>query len=278
MSLRLWWVVAGLASAIAASAHAAGDEDLREIRRQIDELKATYEARIQALEQRLKEAEARAAAPEPMAPAAAPAAGAVSGPSSAFNPAISVVLQGRYANLSQDPASFAIAGFPTRGDAGPGKRGFSLSESELTLAANVDQQFAGVLTFSLSPDDSVSVEEAYGTMIAPLHGVSPRFGRFLSGIGYLNEQHQHAWDFVDAPLAYQAFLGGQHRNDGLQVRWLAPTEHYIEVGVEVGNGNGSSGSGQSGNGIESPGSIAGDGGSVRGCRAGAHPGGVWSHP
>src|SRR5205085_2655032 len=95
----------------------------------------------------------------------------------------------------------------------------------------------------------VSVEEAYATMIAPLHGVSPKFGRFLSGIGYLNEQHQHAWDFVDAPLAYQAFLGGQFRNEGVQVKWLAPTEHYIEVGAEAGNGNAFPGVEASRNGI-----------------------------
>ena len=43
-------------------------------------------------------------------------------------------------------------------------------------------------------------------------------------VGYLNSQHAHAWDFVDAPLAYQAFFGGQYKNDGLQFKWLAPTD------------------------------------------------------
>ena len=38
-------------------AHAATDADLAEIRDQIRQLKESYEARIQALEQRLKEAE-----------------------------------------------------------------------------------------------------------------------------------------------------------------------------------------------------------------------------
>jgi hypothetical protein len=161
---------------------------------------------------------------------------------------MSVILQGRYANLSQDPANFAIAGFAPRGEIGAGPRGFSLSESEITLSANVDHRFAGVLTFALTPEDTVGVEEAYGTVIAPLHGMSPKFGRFLSGIGYLNEQHTHAWDFVDAPLAYQAFLGGQYRTDGAQVKWLAPTEHYIELGAEAGNGSAFPGAERSKNG------------------------------
>ena len=203
-----------------AQALAASDDDLAQIRREIQELKSAYEARIHALEQRLKEAEARAAPAAPTAPAAI---------GNAFNPAMSVILQGRYANLSRNSAA--------------GPRGFSLSESEVTMTANVDHKFAGALTFALTPEDTIEIEEAYATMLAPVHGVTPKFGRFLSGIGYLNEQHQHAWDFVDAPLAYQAFLGGQHRNDGVQLRWLAPTEHYVEVGGEVGSGRDKNGSG-----------------------------------
>jgi hypothetical protein len=83
----------------------------------------------------------------------------------------------------------------------------------------------------------VSVEEAYGVFTAAPYGLTPKLGRFLSGIGYMNEQHPHAWDFVDAPLAYQAFLGGQYANDGLQVKWIAPLDHYVELGGEAGSGD-----------------------------------------
>jgi outer membrane receptor protein involved in Fe transport len=175
---------------------------------------------------------------------------------------MSVVLQGRYANLSQDPAAFAITGFAPRGEIGPGPRGLSLSESEVTLSANVDHKFAGVLTFALSPEDTVSVEEAYGTLLAPLHGVTPRFGRFLSGIGYLNEQHAHTWDFVDLPLAYQAFLGGSYRTDGVQVKWLAPSEHFVELGAEAGNGHAFPGAERSKNGLGSGALFAHTGGDI----------------
>src|SRR3989344_4533141 len=47
----------------------------------------------------------------------------------------------------------------------------------------------------------------------------------------------HAWDFVDAPLAHQAFLGGQLKQEGLQARWVLPFERYVELGMELGNGN-----------------------------------------
>jgi hypothetical protein len=236
-----------LALLLTPSARAASDADLEEIRTQIRELKSSYEARIRALEERLKDAETKAAAP---APAATPAPIASAAPSSvsAFNPAVSVVLQGRYANLSQDPAKFAIAGFAPGGEIGPGRRGFGLGESELAMYANVDDKFAGNLIASLTPENTVSVEEAYGLWLTAPYGLAPKFGRFFSGLGYLNEQHQHNWDFVDAPLAYQAFLGGQYANDGVQMKWVAPIDQFVEFGAEAGNGDGFPGNARSRNG------------------------------
>ena len=205
----------------ASPARAATDPEIDAIRNEIRELRSSYEARIRALEERLKDAEARAPAP-----AAAPLPSATSSSISAFNPAVSVVLQGTYSHFSQ-PSD---------------RRGFNLAESELALSANVDDKFSGNLIVSLSPDDKVEVEEAYGIYTAAPYSLVPKFGRFLSGIGYLNEQHQHVWDFVDAPLAYDALLGEQYRQDGLQVKWVAPLEHFVELGAEAGTRNGANSS------------------------------------
>jgi hypothetical protein len=239
------------------AAQAATDADLAEIREQIRQLKESYEARIEALEQRLKEAEARASAPAaqaateppPAPPPVAPSAPAASSGIAAFNPALSAVLQGTYANLSQDPNQYAIAGFVPSGDIVPAQRSFSIAESELGLSANVDDKFYGNLIFSLSPENTVEVEEAYGLYTAAPYGLAPKFGRFLSSIGYLNDQHQHAWDFYDAPLVYQAFLGGQYQNNGLQVKWVAPTDLYVELGGEIGSGEAFPGTDRNKNGI-----------------------------
>jgi hypothetical protein len=239
-----------LAMCFHSNAWCATDAELAEIRAQIRELKSQYESRIDALEQRLKKAEARAAVPAPVAMAPPPEPMPSSSASSslaAFNPAISAILNGTYANLSHDPRQFAIAGFAPGGDAGPGRRGFGLGESELVFSANVDPRFAANLTVSLTPENTVAVEEAYGLWLTAPYGLVPKFGRFFSGIGYMNEQHAHAWDFVDAPLAYQAFLGTQFSQDGVQVKWLAPTEHFIELGAEAGNGAGYPGGDRSAN-------------------------------
>lgn len=182
--------------------------------------------RLRSLEERVKQLES---APPPAAPPASV---------NSFNPAISLILSGLYTNLSHDPANYRIAGFPVPSGVGvgPGKRGFSLAESELGVYANVDPYFYGGLNYAIHPDDTASVEEAFIQTIALSNGFTVKAGRFFSGIGYLNEQHTHVWDFVDAPLAYQAFLGTQFSDDAAQVRWLAPTDTFLEFGVELGRG------------------------------------------
>jgi hypothetical protein len=64
-------------------------------------------------------------------------------------------------------------------------------------------------------------------------GLQLRAGRFASQIGYLNEQHPHADDFVERPLLYRAFLGGHWFDDGLRLNWTAPTDPYLRLGLEV---------------------------------------------
>ena len=166
-------------------------------------------------------------------PATTTAAGA-----NAFNPAISLILSGLYTRTSQDPARYAISGFPlpTGAEIGPGTRGFSLAESELGLAANIDPWWRGAINIALHPDDTVSVEEAFIQTTSLGNGLSLKAGRFFSGVGYLNSKHAHTWDFVDNPLAYQAMLGTQFGDDGVQLSWLAPIDQYLEIGLELGRG------------------------------------------
>ena len=187
-----------------------------------------------------------------VAPAAAAVATPVTATGNGFNPTIALILGGSYVNLSQDPNRYRLQGFmPAADGIGPGPRGLNLGESELTLAANIDPTFAGQLTFSLAADHSLSVEEAFFRTQGLANGLNLKAGRFLSSIGYLNMQHAHTWDFIDAPLAYQAFLGGQYKPEGIQLRWLAPTERFTEVGIELGRGNNYPGNDRNRNGVGS---------------------------
>jgi hypothetical protein len=154
-----------------------------------------------------------------------------------FNPEMSIILQGTAARIKVDPETYAISGFaPSGGEVGPPRRGLSLAESELWLGGNVDPYFRGQLVAALTPEDTIEVEESFFQTLALGRGFTLKGGRFLSGIGYQNEIHQHAWDFQDAPLAYKALLGGRLNDDGVQARWVAPTAFFLELGTEVGRG------------------------------------------
>lgn len=155
---------------------------------------------------------------------------------SAFNPAFSLILSGTYGSVQQDPATpatgFAMNPNPAH------EQGFNLGESEMGISANIDPQFRGVATLALDPAGGVSVENAYVQTTSLGDGLKLKFGRYFSGLGYLNEQHAHAWDFVDQPLVYAALWENQLGEDGVQLKWLAPTEMFIELGVEAGKGRG----------------------------------------
>ena len=244
----------------------AQNAELAKIREEIRQMKDAYEKRIQTLEKRLTEAESKAGKAESTASkaettattaeqsaakaeTAASSAGNRTG-ENAFNPAVSLILQGTFAKTSQDPNQFQITGFaPSGGEVGPPKRSFGLGETELNLSANIDPYFRGIAIASLAPEGGIGIEEAYFQTLALPQGLIVKGGRFLSGLGYLNEQHQHAWDFQDAPLVYKAFLGNQLKQDGVQLRWVAPTELFVELGAELSAGDQFPGSDRNKNGI-----------------------------
>ncbi|MCL2918523.1 hypothetical protein [Shewanella litorisediminis] len=138
------------------------------------------------------------------------------------NPAISAVLDGYYQS----------------GDRALGGReeGFGLGESELAISANIDDLFYGKLTAVIEVHDGeteLELEEAFIQTLAMPAGLSVRAGRFLSDVGYLNNQHLHTDAFAGRPAVYRAFLGGHYFDDGLRLSWVAPTDLYWTFGVEA---------------------------------------------
>jgi hypothetical protein len=154
-----------------------------------------------------------------------------------FNPAISLILDGKLTDFSRDPDTYALPGFALGGETGPGEQGLQLGESELVMSANIDDKFFGNFTAALTPENEAEVEEAFIETLQLGGGATVRAGRFFSHIGYLNNVHAHAWDFADQPLAYRALLGNQYGDDGVQLRWIAPTELFLEFGAEVFRGD-----------------------------------------
>ncbi len=226
-----------------------------EVDRQVEQLRAEFEHKLKALQQtyetRLQEMEARLARSENQAkPATAVVASAARAPAtpvapSAFNPEISLVLQGALVK-QQEIEERHLTGFLPAGHAHGGERGLSLGHTELLLSANIDANFRGHANFAIV-DDAVEVEEAWFQSLGLGNGLTLKGGRFLSGIGYANEQHPHAWDFSDQSLMYRALFGAHLVQDGVQLKWLAPTETWLEFGLEAGRGQNFPGSAVGGN-------------------------------
>lgn len=138
------------------------------------------------------------------------------------NPTISAVLDGYY--QSDDRLMTERA------------KGFGLGETELAFSASIDDMFYGKLTTVFESHDGeseVNVEEAFIQTMALPSGFTVRAGRFLSDIGYLNNQHLHSDAFTSRPSAYRAFLGGHYYDDGLRVSYIAPTDLYWTMGAEA---------------------------------------------
>jgi hypothetical protein len=225
-------------------------ENIEAIRAELNSLKAQYEMRIQALEQRLVTAEQQLAearqvqAAEPVQSyAALPSpdpAGSYTSRGNEFNPAIGVILKGAYTAYEKDPEDYSIPGFPTDGEWGLADEGFSIGETEFVFTANVDDWFFGRVTAAVEQEDnefSTSLEEAFLDTLSLPANTTLRFGRFYSAVGYLNDKHSHTWDFADQALPYGVFLDSQYGDDGLQLRWLAPTDMFVELGAEVFRGS-----------------------------------------
>ena len=163
-----------------------------------------------------------------------------------FNPAMSLILDGKFADYQLDPEEYHLPGFAPGPEAHPAEAGLSVQHTELVFSANVDDLFTGNVTAAIASHEGateVEMEEAFVETLGLGNGLTVKAGRFLSGLGYLNSQHAHAWDFADAPLAYRALFGNQLGDDGVQLRWVAPTDIYLQLGVELLRGDGFPGGG-----------------------------------
>lgn len=159
-----------------------------------------------------------------------------------FNPSIAVIPDFAYSRDDRrgDAATVleSADGFhaPHAADAGHDHgaldEGFNFRETEISFKGSVDPYFDVMALFAAS-EEGLEAEEVYlQTRRLPL-GLTLKAGKFFSGIGYLNSQHPHQWDFVDTALPNQLLLGGTLAEKGLQVTWLPKLPVYLQVGAEA---------------------------------------------
>jgi hypothetical protein len=191
------------ARASAQSGPAAPAEDARQAQAEVDRLRqelATlreqYEARLSALEERIKAIAAAAAAPTAApetAPQPAPAQQSVVGSSKVFNPDISVI-----ANF------LGVAGENKNSD----QPALGLNEVETAFQAIIDP-YARADFFLAAGPAGLEIEEGYATFTSLPAGLLLKAGKMRAQFGKVNTLHAHAIPWADRPLVTQNLVGGE---------------------------------------------------------------------
>ena len=240
MKFRLSPVV--LAAALVAGGSARAQDPVAALKQQLQML----QQQVQQLQQKVAELEsAQTSLPPQAAGTAAPTPG--------WSPSqpITVARAGNaYMNISFD--AVVNAGWSTEpkvdkvlelGDHDPSQRGFSLRNAEISLDGAVDPYLKGFANIVLKLDNNneteIELEEAYGQTTCLPFNLQLKAGQFFAAFGRQNQQHPHAWAFVDQPLIMNRVLGGDGlRNLGAQLSWLAPTPWFTEATLGLFNGSG----------------------------------------
>ena len=166
--------------------------------------------------------------------------------SSGFMPDISLIIDGSYNNISFDEEGHTdhleIPGFIHGGAEEhsdhmhtplAGNEGFNFNYAELALRASVDSYFDLLGVFHITEDD-FEVEEAYATTRSLPYHLRAKIGKFKSDFGYLNNKHEHNFNFADMPLIYLALLGDHGINEvGAQLQYVMPLPIYVMAGIEA---------------------------------------------
>jgi hypothetical protein len=237
-------------------ARASDSEEIRALRREVEELRQTVRAlqtqvkQLQAQpapqaktkEEQELEAELQAAmpapAPAPAAPAATtaaaapppvqPATGAGVGKSSTLlNPDIS--FNGDFTFLGTDNRQLDKA------------NRFSLREAEIGFQAPIDPYARADAFITFGEGETPNVEEAYATFLTLPWNLQARIGKFRLSFGKNNLLHRHALPQTDRPLVEVANFGDEGLSGtGVSVSYLVPNpwDRYLLLTGEVVNGLG----------------------------------------
>jgi hypothetical protein len=238
---------------VAGAVEAARGETVEDLRRELEAMKETVrklERRIEAFEGETPAAQSDAAAldralagareeaaPEEGEPAAAPAALASRRVGGANVRLIDISLDAMVAAGTSTASADEIESLQG-GAHDPRRRGFTLQQTELSLAGAVDPYFTSEVHV-IATDEEIELEEAFATTQALPFGLQVEAGHFFTEFGRINPQHPHQWDWVDQPVVNTRLFGGEGlRNPGARVGWLLPVPWFAELHLGAQNATG----------------------------------------
>jgi uncharacterized coiled-coil protein SlyX len=250
-------IVVTLSTALA-PAIAAAQQDAAELRRQIEQL----QKQLQSVTERLQRLEAQPPPPGP-APATPPVAPSAAAPPPAGAPPSAMDLaQPRqpFSLYQQRGAGQLLFDIGVAGDfvgnitqknvarAGGGtfagqENRFFPREIELSLFGQIDPYASAVVRIEAGEEapgqeTTVTLAEAYMTLLTLPFGTQARLGQMRSRFGYSNEIHEHDLAWVDRPNVMRNFLGAEGLQEkGMEMTFVPDLPFYIEALAGIFNGD-----------------------------------------
>ncbi len=235
----IWGIaLAGAMTAVPAFGQTAdAQQEVENIRQQMQLLEQRHAQQIQALESRLQALETQVSEPASTA-AARPA----SPSAAASNQGVQIGLSATVAGGGSSEGNDILSNLQ-RGHHDPNKNGFTLQSGELFLGGSVSPDFDAQAHIDFIIDaegeTSVELEELFFTTRKLPYGLQVKGGQYFTEFGRLNPMHPHQWDFVDQPVILSRLFGADGlRSQGLRLSWLSPLPWYSEFLIGAQNAKG----------------------------------------
>ncbi len=106
--------------------------------------------------------------------------------------------------------------------------GITLRGVELIMSANIDP-YASLTGNVLVTPNGAELHEAFALFPTLPLNLKLKGGLMLANFGRWNRFHTHAMPFTSEPRIYMEYAGGMLALKGLELSWLVPVSHFIEL-------------------------------------------------
>ena len=202
------------------------NSDVKDLKKEFEEIKGIYESKIEALEKKITSMETNSeAAKNAHSEESSDSHKGHEENSEESNFNIEAVLSAKYTSYSLSGEA-AIKGFGVAHEGERAREGLAIGETELIINSDIGDKFSGSVTAAIVREDGadkIELEEAYVESLDGASFVDNTFfklGRAFWNVAALNPQHSHADDFADRPLPYRVFLNKAYNDDGFEASYL----------------------------------------------------------
>lgn len=114
----------------------------------------------------------------------------------------------------------------------------NVRSAELIFESSIDRFFDGTISFAghtVANQFLFELHEGYVSSSTVIPSSRFKVGKFLLGVGLLNQKHQHDWNFTSSPKVHREFFADEAASDtGVEYSYL-PTENVeIKMGATSG--------------------------------------------